>query len=101
MYFTKITGLMSLQLLELLWLSSVIYYSKFQISENRVLANHIGPRTSVASFFAIYDWICAPLKELISDENPLYKEVPVKDYIFQYRWKERDGGISTLDRFRL
>nr|TKR71296.1 hypothetical protein D5086_0000302070 [Populus alba] len=75
--------------------------SKFQISENRVLANHIGPKTSVASFFAIYDWICAPLKELISYENPLCKEVPLKDYIIQYRWKERDGGISTLDRFRL
>ncbi|KAH8491149.1 hypothetical protein H0E87_023331 [Populus deltoides] len=64
-------------------------------------ANHIGPRISVASFFALYDWICAPLKELISDENPLYKEVPLKDYIVQYRWKERDGDISTLDRFRL
>ncbi|XP_034908120.1 deacetoxyvindoline 4-hydroxylase [Populus alba] len=77
------------------------YWRKFQISENRVLANHIGPKTSVASFFAIYDWICAPLKELISYENPLCKEVPLKDYIIQYRWKERDGGISTLDRFRL
>lgn len=59
-------------------------------------ANHIVPRISVASFLAVYDWICAPLKELISDENPLYKEVPLKDYIVQYRWKERDGGISTL-----
>jgi len=75
--------------------------SKSQISEHRVQANHIGPRISVASFFALYDWICAPLKELISDENPLYKEVPLKDYIVQYRWKERDGDISTLDRFRL
>eukprot|EP00258_Populus_trichocarpa_P023578 XP_024439597.1 1-aminocyclopropane-1-carboxylate oxidase homolog 3 [Populus trichocarpa] len=79
----------------------VIIGDLLQISEHRVQANHIGPRISVASFFALYDWICAPLKELISDENPLYKEVPLKDYIVQYRWKERDGGISTLDRFRL
>jgi hypothetical protein len=56
----------------------------------------------VASFFAIYDRICGPIKELLSDENPpLYKEVPLMEYITQYMWKEQDGGMTTLDRFRL
>jgi hypothetical protein len=67
-----------------------------------VLANHNGPRISVASFFVIYDRICGPIKELLSDENPpLYKEVPLMEYITQYMWKEQDGGMTTLDRFRL
>ncbi|KAJ6694112.1 hypothetical protein OIU85_004862 [Salix viminalis] len=80
----------------------LISNGKFKSAEHRVLANHIGPRISVASFFAIYDRICGPIKELLSDENPaVYKEVPLMEYIAQYMWKEQDGGMTTLDRFRL
>ncbi|KAJ6384290.1 hypothetical protein OIU78_027571 [Salix suchowensis] len=83
-------------------LLQLISNGKFKSAEHRVLANHTGPRISVASFFAIYDRICGPIKELLSDENPaVYKEVPLMEYIAQYMWKEQDGGMTTLDRFRL
>uniref|UniRef100_A0A6N2M7P7 Fe2OG dioxygenase domain-containing protein n=1 Tax=Salix viminalis TaxID=40686 RepID=A0A6N2M7P7_SALVM len=89
-------------LLQIIVSGQLISNGKFKSAEHRVLANHIGPRISVASFFAIYDRICGPIKELLSDENPaVYKEVPLMEYIAQYMWKEQDGGMTTLDRFRL
>lgn len=58
---------------------------------------HTGPRVSVACFFSgptnaakVY----APIKELISDENPpIYKEIVLGEYITRFQ-------TISLDNFR-
>lgn len=78
---------------------------KFKSSEHRVVANRIGPRVSVASFFSTNMFpstkLYGPIKELLSDDNPpKYRETTVKEYVSYFNAKGLDG-TSALLHFRI
>ncbi|MCL7041603.1 hypothetical protein MKW94_027655 [Papaver nudicaule] len=89
-------------------LLQLISNAKFKSAEHRVLANQVGPRLSVASFFGTNVMqstkLYGPIKELISDEDesdiPLYRNVTVPDYMKQYYSKGNDG-VHALSHFKL
>ncbi|XVF62908.1 hypothetical protein PTKIN_Ptkin09bG0046400 [Pterospermum kingtungense] len=86
-------------------LLQLISNDMFISSEHRVLANSIGPRVSVASFFVTNFQpnrrLYCPIKELLSEDNPAkYREITVMDYITHYNEKGLDG-TSTLQKFRI
>ncbi|CAN4092863.1 unnamed protein product [Withania somnifera] len=84
-------------------LQQILSNDKFISATHRVLANKLGPRISVVSFFngrfespRMY----GPIKELISDEQPaLYKEFQVADYVAKFFSKPLNKTV--LDLFRL
>ncbi|XAR57396.1 Deacetoxyvindoline 4-hydroxylase [Bertholletia excelsa] len=84
-------------------LLQIISNDKFRSVDHRVLANRVGPRISVASFFdgvVVPPKVYGPLKELLSDESPSrYKEFQVGDYVAKY--SSRALGISALDLFKV
>lgn len=67
-----------------------------------MLANHAGPRISVASFFTgvvVPEKVYGPIKELIPDGNPvMYKEFVVRNYI--KRFYSRSGDMSGVDSYK-
>ncbi|GMJ01956.1 hypothetical protein like AT1G06620 [Hibiscus trionum] len=69
--------------------------------EHRVLANSVGPRVSVASFFVTgfhpNPRLYGPIKELLSDDNPpKYKEITVIEYTTHLLRKGLDGKSALL-----
>ncbi|XP_059445783.1 1-aminocyclopropane-1-carboxylate oxidase homolog 1-like [Corylus avellana] len=86
-------------------LLQLISNDRFKSVEHRVLANHLGPRVSVACFFTPHlhpsTMIYGPIKELLSEDSPpVYRETSVRDFIAYYDWKGLDGN-SALTHFKL
>lgn len=88
-------------------LLQLISNDKFQSVEHRVLANHEGPRISVACLFATHfqetNRVYSPIQDLTSNrvrDLPLYKETSVKDY-YEALYSIGLGGTSVLDHFKI
>lgn len=86
-------------------LLQLISNDKFISVEHRVLANHIGPRVSVACFLTPHtypsDRMYGPIKDLLSETSPpVYKETTIRDFISHYDSKGLDGN-SALTHFKL
>ncbi|CAN1252246.1 1-aminocyclopropane-1-carboxylate oxidase homolog 1 [Linum perenne] len=79
---------------------------QFISSEHRVLANRVGPRVSIGSFFSTDNVLSnprmyEPIKELISEnDRPKYKKVSVQDYQAKFH-SEGLNGTSALLHFQL
>jgi len=83
----------------------LITNDKLKSMEHRVLANKVGPRVSVASFFSTQfqptSRIYGPIKELLSESNPpKYKETTVREYL-NYVFSKGLDGTCALEHFRL
>ncbi|CAI9277728.1 unnamed protein product [Lactuca saligna] len=71
---------------------------KFVSSRHKVVANKVGPRVSVASFFMSETLqVIEPIKELLSKDNPAkYRGTTAKEYVDYYRAKGIDGTSALL-----
>ncbi|KAF5941849.1 hypothetical protein HYC85_019491 [Camellia sinensis] len=83
----------------------LISNDRFKSVEHRAMANHVGPRVSVACFFTPHLYpstrMYGPVKDLFSEDNPpLYRETTVRDFISYYDSKGLDGN-SALTHFKL
>ncbi|XP_057798075.1 1-aminocyclopropane-1-carboxylate oxidase homolog 1-like [Salvia miltiorrhiza] len=86
-------------------LLQIISNDKFISVEHRVVAQAVGPRISVASFFTPSRKAMAkafgPIKELVSEESPaVYREVMFGEYIEFYKTKFQ-GSTSALPHFKI
>ncbi|PWA94844.1 2-oxoglutarate (2OG) and Fe(II)-dependent oxygenase superfamily protein (mitochondrion) [Artemisia annua] len=86
-------------------LLQLITNDKFVSAQHKVLANKIGPRVSVASFFSTStiptNKVFGPIKELLSEDNPpKYRGTTIKEYVEYFTGKGLDG-ISTLSHFKI
>ncbi|CAK8560019.1 unnamed protein product [Lathyrus sativus] len=86
-------------------LLQLITNDRFKSVEHRVLANHVGPRISVACFFSTgyrsSSKLYGPIKELLSEDNPpKYRETTVAEYAAYFDTKGLDG-TSALTHYRI
>ncbi|PQM40978.1 1-aminocyclopropane-1-carboxylate oxidase homolog 1-like isoform X2 [Prunus yedoensis var. nudiflora] len=86
-------------------LLQLISNERFKSIEHRVLANSVGPRVSVASFFSTgmlpLGRLYGPIKELLSEDNPpKYRETTIREYNAHFIEKGLDG-TSALTHFEL
>ncbi|XP_034209808.1 1-aminocyclopropane-1-carboxylate oxidase homolog 1-like isoform X2 [Prunus dulcis] len=86
-------------------LLQLISNERFKSVEHRVLANRVGPRVSVASFFSTgmlpLGRLYGPIKELLSEDNPpKYRETTIREYNAHFIDKGLDG-TSALTHFEL
>jgi len=70
-----------------------------------VVANRVGPRVSVASFFSTSlqpsTKLYGPIKDLVSEDNPpKYRETTVQGYV-SYSLGRGLDGTSPLPHFRI
>ncbi|CAN4096257.1 unnamed protein product [Withania somnifera] len=83
----------------------LISNDKYKSIEHRVLANKIGPRISVASFFSTGPFatsrIYGPIEELLSkDDPPKYRSITMKEF-FEYSTKKGLDGNSNLSHYKI
>ncbi|KAI3853792.1 hypothetical protein MKX03_027822 [Papaver bracteatum] len=82
----------------------ILSNDNYKSSQHRVVANHVGPRISVACFYRASvekPTLLYPIKELISESNPaVYKEITFKEFV-EYSHSRRPDGVSTLDHFKV
>lgn len=86
-------------------LLQLITNDKFKSVEHRVVANHVGPRVSVASFYSTSfqpsTKLYGPIKELVSEDNPpKYRETTVHDYV-SFSMARGLDGTSPLPYFKI
>ncbi|KAJ0594848.1 putative deacetoxyvindoline 4-hydroxylase [Helianthus annuus] len=79
----------------------LITNDKFVSAQHKVVANKVGPRVSVASFFTTgsiqTSKVYAPITELLSEDNPAkYRGTTIKEYVDYYRAKGLDGTSALL-----
>lgn len=85
-------------------LLQLVSNDRFKSVEHQVLANHAGPRVSIACFLTPHlhpsTRLYGPIKELLSEDRPpVYKETSLKDFIAYYDKKGLDGN-SALTHFK-
>ncbi|KAF9610192.1 hypothetical protein IFM89_021130 [Coptis chinensis] len=73
-------------------------------TKHKLLANHVGPRVSVACIlnpcFDMATKPFGPIKELISDESgPVYREITMNEYLAQFFSQGLDG--KCMSNFKL
>ncbi|KAH0735639.1 hypothetical protein KY285_011346 [Solanum tuberosum] len=83
----------------------LISNDKYKSVDHRVLANTIGPRISVASFFSTglleSSRIYGPIEELLSKDNPpKYRATTLKDF-FEYSSKKGFDNNSNLSHYKI
>ncbi|KAL5543145.1 hypothetical protein UlMin_010855 [Ulmus minor] len=85
-------------------LLQLISNDRFKSAEHRVLANREGPRVSVACFFSTLTMptnkLYGPIKELLKENPPKYRETTLRDYSLYFQARGLDGK-ATLDHFKL
>ncbi|CAI9118247.1 OLC1v1019784C1 [Oldenlandia corymbosa var. corymbosa] len=88
-------------------LLQIVTNDRFKSVHHRVLANKIGPRISVASFFrpryggGAVTRSYGPIKELLSEKNPaVYKDITIEEYTTQFLKESMDGN-AALSHFKL
>lgn len=81
----------------------LITNDKFRSVQHRVLAQEVGPRTSVASFFfpgaANKLKPYGVIKELLSDDTPIYRATHLAEFMGQYM--STGSSISVLSPFKV